>query len=141
VTWWSHLREELRLAGVLQPTTTIVACAALAEGALALVASRARPNGLWTMLQESPKTWQLEALVRAAQSGTTPVLRDSEGARCKALNATRQRIHAGRLLEDPSLTVDWKPEEAREARETLDMLLRRILDWPQLPNLMSGVTS
>jgi hypothetical protein len=135
VTWWTHLREELGLAGPLQPTTAIVACAALAEGALTLVGSRARPNGLWTGLDDHPRTWKLEGLVRAAQSGTPSILKNAEGERCKALNVARQRIHAGRLLEDPRLTVDWKPEEARDARQTLDMLLRRILDWPLLPSL------
>lgn len=136
VTWWVHLREELSLADVLlQPTTTIVSCAALAEGALALVAARAREKGLWTSLPDGPKNWKLEALLRAAQSGVPPILKDTEGVRCRMLNQSRQRIHAGRLLEDPTLTVDWKPEEAREARSTLDMLLRRIIDWPPLPNL------
>lgn len=135
VTWWEHLREELSLADIHQPTTTIVTCAALAEGALALVAVRAREKGLWTSLPDGPRNWKLDALLKAAQSGVPPTLKDAEGARGRMLNQSRQRIHAGRLLEDPTLTVDWKPDEAREARTTLDMLLRRIIDWPPLPSL------
>jgi hypothetical protein len=48
-----------------------------------------------------------------------------------SVNTIRQRIHAGRLMAEIPVgpIPDTRPEEAREAIETLDAILRRILDW------------
>jgi hypothetical protein len=51
--------------------------------------------------------------------------------RAARLNGMRNRIHVGRLMaEQPTGPIpDARPEEAREAKETLDTILRSILDW------------
>ena len=42
----------------------------------------------------------------------------------------RQRIHAGRMLEEhPRGVPDLRPDEARESVETATAVVRRILDW------------
>lgn len=86
-------------------------------------------------LPEKAKDWSFEAMLRAARSGSPPILRDDDGQRWKVLNQARQRIHAGRLLDDSTIPVDWKPEEVRASKETLDLLLRRLLEWPLLQTL------
>jgi hypothetical protein len=43
----------------------------------------------------------------------------------------RQRIHVGSIIEAvPSCPVpDLRPEQARDAAQTVDILVRRIIDW------------
>jgi hypothetical protein len=78
-----------------------------------------------------PKTWKLDDLVTSAAMGRdAAVLNDVARRRAQLLIGSRQRIHAGRMLsEHPGGPPDIRPEEAREARETADLVVRAILDW------------
>lgn len=51
-------------------------------------------------------------------------------SRADALIRTRQRIHAGRMLSDfPAGVPDLRPEEARDAKQTAELVVRSVLDW------------
>lgn len=133
-TWWALLVGELRtLEPSRNPTALTVLAAALAEAALSFVVARAQREGatLSKNLDASPRNWKFEALAASAKSGQNPILDQQLYERCMRLNALRQRIHAGRLIEDSAAlpTPDLRPEEPREAKNTLEALVRCILDW------------
>ena len=131
--WWRQLTSELStLQPSTHPTSIIVIAAALAEGALAALVTHAKASGLtMTEVKDDPLQWKLAELVRQAKRGTVPLLDDDLGRRCLELSEIRQRVHAGRLItKDPTrIAPDLRPEESQRATETLDRLLRRILDW------------
>jgi hypothetical protein len=113
-----------------------VLAAALAEAALTFVVGRAQTLNLATLnsktFAESPTQWKFDDLLKSAAAGGPDAIFD-QGTRDRAdrLNTVRQRIHAGRLIAlTPTGPIpDIRPEEPREAVETLDAILRRILDW------------
>ena len=81
-----------------------------------------------------PRQFHFDELVKGAKSGNPnidPILDDKAAARALELNATRQRIHAGYLLETaPSGPIpDLRPEEAQDALRIAEMVIRRIIDW------------
>lgn len=133
--WWERTASESRLVDpTTLPTATVVLAAALAEGALTLVASDVNKTGetmQGKVLQRDPREWHFAELVRMAKGGSRPLLSQALAARCILLNDERQRIHAGRFLSagTPAANIDIRPEEARDARETLERLVRAILDW------------
>ncbi|MEQ8461739.1 MAG: hypothetical protein RLO52_34415 [Sandaracinaceae bacterium] len=133
--WWSHTRRELSVLSEVQtPTATIVVAAALGEAALSFVHDTAQKHGCMTggQLDKSPKHWSFNDLIWGAKRGGEHAILDgSLAGRCEDLNRRRQRIHAGKFLEQGATAaeVDVRPEEAREAKETLDRLTRTILDW------------
>ncbi|HVW26405.1 MAG TPA: hypothetical protein VHC69_13640 [Polyangiaceae bacterium] len=132
--WWKQTVAELRLADPARmPTTVTVLSAALAEASLALVVQTAQDTGrsMTKNLPEPPRQWKFEQLAKAAKTGSEPILDEPLFQRCVNLNDIRQRIHAGRLLERQATGPhpDTRPEEAREAKATLDALLRRVIDW------------
>lgn len=149
LTWWSRTRSELGLANDAQmPMTVCVLSAALSEGALTFIVKRARALNVGPMgsktFEGSETQWKFDDLLKSAASGGRHAILDQKTRdRADRLNSIRQRIHVGRLMA-ATLTgpiPDTRPEEAREARETLDVILRRILDWldahpePQPPSL------
>jgi hypothetical protein len=68
----------------------------------------------------------------AAAGGDSAILDASAQRRADGLIRNRQRIHAGRMLSDyPGGPPDLLPEEAREGRETADVVVRRVLNWLQ----------
>jgi hypothetical protein len=134
--WWNNTCSELRrMDPTLAPTSTLVLAAALAEGALALVAGEIRNTGrsmTGKLFDRDPKEWKLLELVAEAYKGERPVFTDPAlRDRCKQLNLNRQRIHAGRFLslKVPAPQIDIRPDEARQAKETLEQVLRSVLDW------------
>jgi hypothetical protein len=135
--WWSSTASELSLANpAQQPTTVCVMAAALAEAALTFVVKRARDLGLATMasktFDDTPGRWGFDELLTSAAAGGTDAILDARTReRAARLSSVQQRIHAGRLLaEHPRGPIpDMRAEEPREARETLDAVLRRIIDW------------
>ncbi len=135
-TWWIQVRAELRsLDDVRHPTATIVLAAAMAEGALSFVVPLAKSKGLMGRIDaDKPRRWYLDDLVGGAKSGKPDVpsmVGDPMQARVLHLHKLRQRIHVGALIEQtPQGPIpDIRPEEARDARHTLDLLLREILVW------------
>jgi hypothetical protein len=134
--WWRQMAAELRHADTsLSPVAISVFSAALVEGALTFVVKHARGLGLGVMgsktFEGDPRTWKIDDLVSSAAAGHDSAILD-ESARLHAVDLirVRQRIHAGRMLSEfPGGIPDLRPEEAREARSTAVLVVRRVLDW------------
>jgi hypothetical protein len=144
--WWAQTCSEFNLATPQMPTITCVLAAALAEGALAFVVGRARALNLATMnstvFGDSPTRWTFDKLLDSATRGGPDAIFDAKlRDRAERLNTVRQRIHAGRLMAQDGPVPDTCPEEATEARETVQAILRQILDWLERhPNSEAGLT-
>ena len=134
--WWKQMVTEARRGDTqTAPVSVCVLAAALVEGALTFIVKHARELGLGTMrsndFDRDPRKWKLEKLVESASVGRESAILDPPTlVRVEELIRIRQRIHAGRMLSDfPGGTPDLHPEEAREARQTAELVVRRILDW------------
>jgi hypothetical protein len=134
--WWKQSLVELdRSDAASFPTSICVLAAALVEGALTFVVRHAQSKGLAVMgsktFQEDPRRWKIDDLVEsAAKGGESAILNTATRARAESLIRLRQRIHAGRMLsEHPSGAPDLRPEEAREARQSAEIVVRAVLDW------------
>jgi hypothetical protein len=134
--WWRQMVAELRHADAnLSPVSVSDLSAALVEGALTLVVKHARQLGLGVLgskdFDEDPRRWKIDNLVAsAAAGGKSAILDEPSRVRAVALVRTRQRIHAGRMVSEfPGGVPDLRPEEAREAAQTAESVVRRVLDW------------
>lgn len=134
--WWVQIVGELRKTEAsLCPTTAIVLSAALVEGALTFVVQHARSLRLGVFASDDftrePRTWKIDDLVNSAvRGGDTAILDHSQHDRARRLIHTRQRIHAGRMLsEHVGGPPDLKPEDAREAKATAELVVRAVLEW------------
>jgi hypothetical protein len=127
--WWSGLREELLRAETAMPTSAIVLCAALCEGSLSLIADG--DETVASRMKKSERTrWSIPELAKAFHEHG--IIKDATLVeRCNDLNTIRQRIHAGRILSERQTypRPDARPEEARRARETLDQVVRCLVEW------------
>jgi hypothetical protein len=107
----------------------------LVEGALTFVVQHARNLNLGVFKSKdfdgAPRSWKIDDLVSSAASGSdTAILDIPTKNRAEILIKTRQRIHAGRMLSDfPNGVPDLRPEEARDAKMTTELVVRRVLDW------------
>ena len=136
--WWKQIVAELRRGDAQSsPVSVSVLAAALVEGALTFVVKHARELGLGVLgsksFDDNPRTWRIDDLVSSASAGKDSAILDaSTRQRADRLILVRQRIHAGRMLSEfPGGPPDLRPEEAREAKETADLVVRRVLDWLQ----------
>lgn len=134
--WWVQERRELRLADIsLQPVSVLVHSAALAEATLSFVVPRAQSAGLMKRIDATKaRQWRFVDLIQGAKSGDPnlrAILDERTAQRCLDLNETRQRIHAGYLIDTtPTGPVpDLKPEQARDALHTLELLVRKVIEW------------
>jgi len=135
--WWAQIASEFRRASSDHLTTgTCVLAASLAEGALTFVVDRARNLKLATLssktFAESETRWKFDELARSAASGGKDAILDQNlRGRAERLNAMRNRIHPGRFLaEIPTGPIpDIRPDDAREAVETANAIVRAVLDW------------
>jgi hypothetical protein len=134
--WWVQTAAELKCSSSEnRPLSVCVLAAALVEGALTFVVKHARKLELAVFrssdFERDPRTWSINALVAsAATGGPTAILDGPLKARAEILCRTRQRIHAGRMLSDfPAGMPDLKPEEARDAKATAELVVRRIVEW------------
>lgn len=134
--WWTQMVSELRLSNTASaPTSGVVLAAALVEGALTFVVRHARSLKLGAFgsddFAKDPRTWSINALITSAARGQEhAVLDPATRQRAEMLVQARQRIHAGRMLHDfPQGAPDLRPEEARDARMTAELVVRRVLDW------------
>lgn len=139
--WWTQtVREFRQLQPEAAPTATCVLAAALVEGALTFVVrhGRALPDSEVFRkpdFERDPRTWKIDDLVgSAASGGAGAILNAAARSRADGLVRTRQRIHAGRMLSDfPAGPPDLRPEEARDAKATAELVVRAILDWLARP--------
>jgi hypothetical protein len=135
--WWAQTVAELRRANAMAaPLSTCVLSAALCEAALIFVVARARTLGVGAFASNTfsgnPNRWRLDDLAAsAAGGGLDAILDQPTRGRAERLNGIRQRIHVGRLMAGkPAGPIpDTRPEEAREAAETADTVVRAVLDW------------
>ena len=134
--WWRQTVAELqRLDPSVNPVSSAVLSAALVEAGLTFVVKHARSLGLGVFKSKDfdgePKSWKIDDLIKsAATGGESAVIDQSTKVRAEELCRTRQRIHAGRMLSDhPSGPTDLRPEEARDAKATAELVVRRVLDW------------
>lgn len=136
--WWTQTVAELRQCDTqTSPLAATVLSAALVEGALTFVVKHARDRGMGTLasktFEEAPHRWKIEELVSsAARGGEATILDNAARQRTETLIRARQRIHAGRMLSDfPGGPPDLRPDEARDAKVTAELVVRRVLDWLQ----------
>jgi hypothetical protein len=137
--WWTQMVAELRQASSQTSSITVtVLSAALVEGALTFVVKHARALGLGPMGSKSfdgtsSTSWRIDDLISSAASGKdNAILDNATHQRANNLIRSRQRIHAGRMLLDfPSGPPDLRPDDARDALSTAELVVRRILDWLQ----------
>ncbi len=136
--WWAQNLAELKRSEVHEmPVSTCVMAASLVEGALTFVVRHAKSLGLPVLgskdFERGAHHWKIDDLVKsAAHGGESAILDQAARLRAEGLIRTRQRIHAGRMLEDfPGGVPDLRPEEARDARHVADMVVRRVLEWLQ----------
>jgi hypothetical protein len=134
--WWTQAVRELRqLQPEGAPVATCVLAAALVEGCLTFVVRHAREQDLAVFrrgeFERDPKSWKIDDLVASAASGGDGAILTAQArARADRLVRTRQRIHAGRMLTDfPAGPPDLRPEEARDAKATADLVVRAVLEW------------
>jgi hypothetical protein len=134
--WWTQTVRELRqLQPEGAPVATCVLAAALVEGCLTFVVRHAREQDLAVFrrseFERDPRSWKIDDLVASAASGGDGAILNAQArARADHLVRTRQRIHAGRMLTDfPAGPPDLRPEEARDAKATADLVVRAVLEW------------
>jgi hypothetical protein len=137
--WWMQIVSEFKQASrQTSPVVVTVLAAALVEGALTFVVEHARSLALPVFktndFNGEPYTWKLEKLVgSAASGGTAAILDHPTKMRAEGLIRTRQRIHAGRMVTDfPTGPIDLRPEEARDAETTAELVIGRVLEWLRL---------
>lgn len=136
-SWWMlTYRELMGLSESTAPTSCIVLSAALAEAALSFVVQRAKGHGIMRKIDNAqPRSWRFVDLLAAARQDSgdpsLKILSDELFERGRRLNGLRQRIHAGYLIaEFPTGQIqDVRPEEAREAQDTSERIVRSVLDW------------
>jgi hypothetical protein len=136
--WWKQTVAELRRGDTQSsPVSVSVLAAALVEGVLTFVVKHARGLDLGVLgsksFEDNPRTWRIDTLISSAAAGGDSAIFDaSTRQRAEALIRIRQRIHAGRMLSDfPSGVPDLRPDEARDARATAELVVRSVLDWLQ----------
>ena len=134
--WWMQIVAELRQSNTgSSPVAVCVLAAALVEGALTFVVRHARALNLPVLasktFNEPSRTWKIDDLVASAAAGGNKAILDHKlRVRADALILTRQRIHAGRMLvEYPQGVPDLRPDEARDAKMTAELVVRAVLDW------------
>jgi hypothetical protein len=117
--------------------TVAVLAAALVEGVLTFVVKHARSKGLAVFRSSDfdgePRSWKVEKLIASAASGGDEAILDqATKLRAEGLVQTRQRIHAGRMLSDiPTGPTDLKPEQARDAGLTAELVVGHVIEWLQ----------
>jgi hypothetical protein len=119
----------------MSPLCVVVIAAALVEGALTFVVKHAQAKSLpmfaSSTFSEDPRNWRIDKLVASACSGNeSAILDQSSRHQADQLIRDRNRIHAGRMLtEFPNGLPDLKPEQARAAKQTVDLIVRQVLTW------------
>jgi hypothetical protein len=134
--WWTQLASELSSTNATtSPVTAIVLSAALVEGALIFVVKRARGLNIGLFgsneFDGASRSWKLKDLINGAARGSDPILPNLLKVKVETLAQTRQRIHAGAMLEEfpTGGAPDLRPEDAREAKSVAEQVVRAVIDW------------
>ena len=134
--WWTQLVGEYKQAARQTSSVTVtVLAAALVEGALTFLVKHAQSMSLPVFSSSDfdgePKSWKIEKLIAsAARGGDAAILDQATKNRAEGLVQTRQRIHAGRMLSEfPSGPIDLKPEQARDAETTAELVVGHVIEW------------
>lgn len=133
--WWAQTGGELRISDpATAPTTVCVLAGSMMEASLIFLVKYARSKGVTqfsagALKSDEPKEWKVPDLVKAA--GNAGIIDEPLRKQAEILVGHRQRIHVGRLMsENPHGSIpDLKPEQARAAKSTLDLVLRALLEW------------
>jgi hypothetical protein len=139
-TWWTQAVAELKASSVL-PAAHGVLSWALCEAALIITLDAAERGGLSTGFTGERRRWAADRLV-AAKVVDDRLLPVPVAEAALRLNGIRQRIHVGRILDDPGKYShsDTRPEEVREAIATVDKTVRAVLDWIERHPQVAGRT-
>jgi hypothetical protein len=134
--WWVQIVSELKRSDVHSASVSVcVLAGALVEGVLTFVVKHARESQFGPFRSSNfdgqPRQWRIDDLVASAASGgQSSILDAASKSRADLLIRTRQRIHAGRMLsEHPAGVPDLRPDEARDAKQTAELVVRQVLDW------------
>ena len=137
--WWTQMVSQMRQTDPeATPVARLVLAASLVEGCLTFVVRHGRSLGLGVFgsktFEDDARRWKIDDLLNGAAAGQKNAILDNrDKQRVELLIASRQRIHAGRMLSDfPTVVPDLRPEEAREAKSIAEMVARRVLDWLEL---------
>jgi hypothetical protein len=134
--WWTQLVAEYKQASRQTSSVTVTVLAtALVEGSLTFVVKHARSMDLPVFRSSDfdgePRSWDLKKLIASAASGGDAAILDQPTKhRAEGLVQTRQRIHAGRMLSEfPTGPIDLKPEQARDAETTAELVVGHVIEW------------
>jgi hypothetical protein len=131
-TWWALTSDELRDAGDRYPTSSTVLAGALVEAALVAIAQSAKSAGQWNqkfLTAKEPPGWKFGELIDQAEAAGT--FSKSDALMARGLAEFRNRIHAGKFATPgrPPAPPSLNPQQPRIARDHLDHLLDKILQW------------
>jgi hypothetical protein len=117
--------------GDRHPTSNTVLAGALLEAALVAIAESSKKAGLWRrdFLKREPETWKLGELIEQAKIAGT--FSEPDAVMGTGLAEFRNRIHAGKFAAagQPPAPPSLNSHEPRIARDHLDRLLDKILQW------------
>jgi hypothetical protein len=134
--WWTQLVAAYKQASRQTSSVTVtVLAAALVEGTLSFLVKHARtlnvPVFCSSDFDGDARNWKIEKLITSAASGGDAAILDQPTRhRAEGLVQTRQRIHAGRMLSEfPTGPIDLKPEQARDAETTAELVVGHVIEW------------
>lgn len=120
------------------PSSSLLISCALCEGALSFLINKTKDHEhqmIKTLEMDKPRNWKFPGLIKAASSGTNPVLKDEKLRHSlEKMNDHRKRIHPAAFFPEAGGIPDLKPEQAKTAIDTTEELSRAIIDW-SLQNL------
>lgn len=139
-SWWTVTSRELAALSEQYPTATTVLAGSLLEGALTAISDIARTGGHWRqkfLHEKGPERWTLRELVE--QAAESRIFDPADKLMADSVAELRNRIHAGRFHSNgkgPFTPRCVEPQESHLAKQQLDHLLRKILDWQPIAALL-----
>ncbi|HEX2875219.1 MAG TPA: hypothetical protein VHP33_28400, partial [Polyangiaceae bacterium] len=136
--WWAMTTQELHSLGDRHPTACTVLAASMLEAALVAIAEPAKSAGEWRKkdLLEPSERWKLGMLIDQAEVALT--FSKNEAVLARTLADLRNRIHVGKSAVSGPERFKLQftnPQDATIARNHLELLLVRILEWPPIAAL------
>lgn len=117
-------------------TSLIVLAAALCEGALVFSVRKGREltNGKAfgaRTFDGPPRGWYFDDLLKSARHESARIIDSNLSDDCAVLLENRQRIHAGRLIDEPvtPALLDLKPQDAEQGVNAARRLVGAVLEW------------
>lgn len=132
-SWWAITSREFVALGDQYPTATTVLAGSLLEAALTAISDTARSGGHWRQRffhEKPPEKWNFSQLIdQAKEAGPFD---KADGLMAEKLAELRNRIHAGQFHTQgrgPFTPRSVDHHEAHLAKQQLEHLLKKILDW------------